>query len=421
METFLNQSKNPVRDSYIWNMAGSFLLAFQSVIILMVLTRICDLSEAGIFTIAYANANLFFTIGKNGMRYFQASDPKERYTFKDYLMSRVVTTVLMLLLVAVYVLWVSGANGYTVRKMSIIFLMCVFKSVDVVEDIFFGRYQQMGRLDIAAKAITLRVSFSTVVFLVMLVISKDLLGTLMVSILLSYVMLFYVLKITIEPFKGERNPADWHQVKRLLIDCFPLFFGAFLSIYISNAPKYAIDALLSDELQACYGFISMPVLVISLLNGIIFNPVIREMSILWNESKILDFCKRVIRQLFIVLGLTGVCVAGAWLIGIPVLSVLYNTDLSDYKMELIILLLGGGLLGISGLFSTVITIIRYQKSLLVGYTVVSVLAFLLSDKIVAEYEIFGASVLYLLLMLVLSICFALFLIVGIVRKRVELK
>ena len=165
----------------------------------------------------------------------------------------------------------------------------------------------------------------------------------------------------------------------------------------------------------------MPVLVISLLNGIIFNPVIREMSILWNESKILDFCKRVIRQLFIVLGLTGVCVAGAWLIGIPVLSVLYNTDLSDYKMELIILLLGGGLLGISGLFSTVITIIRYQKSLLVGYTVVSVLAFLLSDKIVAEYEIFGASVLYLLLMLVLSICFALFLIIGIVRKRVELK
>lgn len=116
METFLNQSKNPVRDSYIWNMAGSFLLAFQSVIILMVLTRICDLSEAGIFTIAYANANLFFTIGKYGMRYFQASDPKERYTFKDYLMSRVVTTVLMLLLVAVYVLWVSGANGYTVEK-----------------------------------------------------------------------------------------------------------------------------------------------------------------------------------------------------------------------------------------------------------------------------------------------------------------
>ena len=73
------------------------------------------------------------------------------------------------------------------------------------------------------------------------------------------------------------------------------------------------------------------------------------------------------------------------------------------------------------MFSTVITIIRYQKSLLVGYTVVSVLAFLLSDKIVAEYEIFGASVLYLLLMLVLSICFALFLIIGIVRKRVELK
>ena len=45
---------------------------------------------------------------------------------------------------------------------------------------------------------------------------------------------------------------DFFNAKRILKDCFPIFAGSFLSFYILNAPKYAIDALLSSELQAYY-------------------------------------------------------------------------------------------------------------------------------------------------------------------------
>lgn len=163
-----------------------------------------------------------------------------------------------------------------------------------------------------------------------------------------------------------KEKVDWKQVFALLKVCFPLFAGAFLSFYIGNAPKYAIDAMLTDELQACYGFIAMPVFVIGLLNNFIFNPMLYKLSMMWNDGRVGQFVRKILLQSLIVAGITLVCIIGAFLLGVPVLSWLYNTDLAPYKAELLLLLLGGGFLGLSGLLNAVITIIRYQKSLMWG-------------------------------------------------------
>lgn len=107
--------------------------------------------------------------------------------------------------------------------------------------------------------------------------------------------------------------------------------------------------------------------------------------------------------------------AGEWLLGIPVLSLLYNTDLSLYKAELLILLMGGGFLGLSGLLNAIITILRKQNMLLAGYLVVAMLAWLLSEKIVGQYGMLGASVLYTALMAALCLCFLIILLIGLKR------
>ena len=72
------------------------LNAFQSVVMLMVLTRACDLETAGVFTIAYASANLFLNIGNYGMRNYQASDVEPKYSFSTYALSRAITDMAML-------------------------------------------------------------------------------------------------------------------------------------------------------------------------------------------------------------------------------------------------------------------------------------------------------------------------------------
>jgi len=115
-------------------------------------------------------------------------------------------------------------------------------------------------------------------------------------------------------------------------------------------------------------------------------------------------------------GITIVCIVGAYLLGIPVLSILYGTDLKPYKVELIILLLGGGFLALAGCMNTMIVIIRHQNGIAVGYAIVAVLAFALSNPVVKNYGVMGASLLYTLLMLGVCVCFAMILIVGIHKE-----
>lgn len=95
-EDKIKESVKIQRDSYIWNMAGNMLMAFQSVLLLMLLRRTTDLQTAGIFTIAYADANLFLTIGKFGMRNFQVSDIRGQFTFGEYRCARWVSTAVMI-------------------------------------------------------------------------------------------------------------------------------------------------------------------------------------------------------------------------------------------------------------------------------------------------------------------------------------
>ena len=164
LKHFILNDENIEKSSYIWNMAGSMLMAFQSVIMLMILTRTVGLGEAGVFTIAYANASLFLNIGKYGMRNFQVSDVYGQFSFIEYLRSRWITTLLMIIVATSYIVHSSLVNNYSFEKSMVIIWMCLFKVADAIEDVYYGMYQQKGRLDIAAKAMTLRMFFTIIIF-----------------------------------------------------------------------------------------------------------------------------------------------------------------------------------------------------------------------------------------------------------------
>ena len=401
----------------MWNMTGSTIMAFQSVIMLMILTRVLGLNEAGIFTIAYANANLFLAIGKYGMHNFQVSDVSEQFSFQEYYLSRILTTSIMIIVSVIYVIYIGNKNEYSLEKCFVIIWMCIFKVVDSLEDVFHGLYQQKGRLDVAGKIMTFRLGITLFFFAIGVIFLKNLLLALIVATIITIFLLILFNKWVYGLFKQEeRGEILVSHIMKLLKFCFPLFLGSFLSFYIGNAPKYAIDSVLNDELQACYGFISMPIFVIGFLNNFIFNPMIYKLSIIWNEGKKKEFVKMVLIQTIIVACITLVCVICAYVCGIPVLSILYNTDLSLYKSELLILLLGGGFLALSGLLVITITIMRFQNSLIVGYMIVSILAYMLSKIIVERFLIKGAAVLYLILMFTLCFIFLIFFTYGLKRK-----
>lgn len=415
LKYFLLNSKDINKSSFTWNMAGSMLMAFQSVIMLMIITRTLNLNEAGIFTLAYASANLFLNIGKYGMRNFQVSDVTREYNFPEYCTSRIITTIAMLIASVIYIIIATNHNNYSANKTWIIIWMCLFKIVDSMEDVYLGFYQQENRLDVAGKMLTLRMVLTIIVFaLCLILLHNQLLSLIIATIFTTTILIFFVL-LTYPHFKTTNVSIRKKQIVQLLKVCFPLFAGCFLAFYIGNAPKYAIDKILDDQAQACYGFIAMPVFVIGLLNNFIFSPMIAKMSLLWSDGNKKEFQKLFKLQILIIAAITAICELGAYLLGIPVLSLLYNTDLTSYKNELLVLLLGGGFLALSGLLVTIMTILRIQNSQAIGYAVIAILAYILSPVFVQKYAVMGASVLYLLLMVFLCIIFGVLLATRISR------
>ena len=405
---FENKKMSVQQSSYIWNMTAGMIFGFQSVFLLMVITRALGLYEAGLFTIAYANANLFLTIGKYGMKNYQATDVKNQFSFGEYLTSRYLSSAAMIVVSAGYILYTGHTLDYTKEKMLIIFFMCLLKVVDAMEDVYLGWYQLKGRLDVGGKIMTLRLISTMLVWIAGMIILKSLLYSLIVACVFSVIVLIFFVKETYPQFKedNKKESVQFGKVWKLLGICFPLFLGTFLAFYIGNATKYAIDAQLTYEVQACYGFISMPVFIIGLLNGFIYQPILTQLAVLWKEKKVAVFVKKVLLECVVVAGITAAALIGGYLLGIPVLSILYHTDLTDYKAELLILLVGGGFLALSGFLLVALTIIRMQTISVVGYLITAVLAYILSPVMVRKSGVMGASVLYTLLMLLLAVLFA---------------
>ncbi len=401
---FLTESSNIERSASFWNMIGSMATAFQSVILLAIMTRTVGIIPAGIYTMGNTDSNLFLTIGKYGSRSFQVSDVKREYNFREYRMSRIITCIVMGLVSTGYVLWVANRNGYSSEKTSIIIWMCLFKLPDAFEDIFQAEYQKNDRLDVAAKCLSLRMILTIILWALLTIITRSLLISVVVSTIVTTIMCFLFIMLTRE-FVSERDDYSMKKVWKLLLVMTPLCLGSFLTLYIGAAPRNSIDKYMDDETQAIYGFIAMPVFVVQLLVTFIFNPILHRISLMWDEERYGDYLKESLKQSVFVIGITLVCIAGAWLLGIPVLSVLYSTDLAPYKADLLIMMLGSGFMGFVYLIGYLLTIMRLQNAMLGGYILASIVAFIFSDKAVLTNGIRGACVFYMILLLILALSF----------------
>ncbi len=405
----------------VWNAVGGMLNAGQSVFLLIVITRVCGLNAAGIFSIAFATGNLFLYLGNYGVRNYQVSDLAERFSFADYLRHRLLTVGLMLIAAAVYVAWSAWRGEYSTYKTACVCAMCLLKAVDCLEEVFEGRYQQKGRLDQAGKLVVARLVISIGGMMAVLLWTGDLLGASLAAVLLAAAasaVMIYLFRRTAE---YVRTPFSVRSILELMRECLPVCAVNFLSFYLINEPKYAIDAAMDETAQACYNFIAMPVFVIQLLNMFLYQPMLISMTKDWKSGNRAGFVGSLGRVAGALL-LTSVPIflaAGLW--GIPVLSWLYHTDLSEYRTELLLVLTGGVFLAFNGFCAAVLTIIRAQRHLPLAYLAGTILSVLLTPRLVAAYGILGAVVAFVCVMGAVSVVLAV-LLAGKLRlppRRVE--
>lgn len=396
---FLKDDRENIKRNYIWNTVAGLLNAAEAVILSMIIMRITGLSDTGILTIAFAIANLLVTVGKYGVRSYQITD-STGISFRSYLYARYVSVSLMIFFSIGYLMNGMLAGNYSLYKSGTIFFMCLIFAVEALEDVFWGYFHKAGRLDVGAKMFIIRWSGILLIYSVGLLLTQNLFWASVAAFSVSLI-LFWICKKSIA-YKIDYGNHQ-RQMWMILKECLPLCLSGFLNFYICNAPKYAIDKYMDDETQACFGFVAMPVFVIELLSTFLYQPMIVNLSVRWNQGETGKIAKGLLRQILIIVGLTIICVSGAYLVGIPVLSLLFGTDLQEYKKELLLMVSGGGGLAIANFMVVLLTMMRKQIYVIICYVIVALSAVVLLPKTVIYYHTRGAAIMNDILITVLFV------------------
>ena len=399
----LGNGKNLGHKTYLWTVTSGLMYAGSSVIMLWAVTQILGAAEGGVYSICFAVSQQLLTLGWYCMRTFQASDIQHMYAFKDYFASRIITVGLMMLAGMAWVLF----SRFTLEKAALTLIFCLYRGGEAFSDVFEGLYQQKGRYDLSAKGVFIKYLVSTSSFIIALYVSKNLIVSACCLVLAHWIVFLVYDSAVVSAFESFTVQFRFGHLRRLLLACLPLFIGSFLSGYINNSAKYAIDAYLASEIQTYFNILFMPAFVINLFGGFILKPQLSVLATQFGQGQVKKFLLTMGKQIVYTLLITLVCMTGGYLFGIPVLSWFYGVELEGYRGVLMVLLAAGGVSALYGGFYYCITLMRRQYMVLVGYGSVFLLSLVLMPFAVRTAGLVGAAWGYLLLMIVMNGVFAL--------------
>lgn len=395
--------------SVFWNIVSGGLISAISMILLWVVTRTNGVNDAGVFSLGFSTAQMLVTIGNYGMRNYQATDINGKHDKQTYLVSRWCTCALMMAIAVVFVL----IKQYYLEKALVVVLLCLLKATDAIDDVYGGEYQRRGRLDIAGKMMSFRIFGYLVIFSIAIFVTRNLVIACAAAILSSSISLSIFVKSIKSILKCESYGGNDSSISKLMLECLPLCVSSFLLNYFGNAPKYAIDSFMGDEMQAYYTYLFMPCFVINLFVSFAIQPLLTKLSLYWMQKKKKEFLKLVLLVVVCTMGIALVVILGGEIVGIELLSLVFGVALSEYKQVLMILLIGGAFYAFCVIGQVVLTIMRKQILLMICFGIASIIAYCASGPFVRNYGLFGASYSYLLstislfLLLIVSISFSL--------------
>lgn len=372
IRNFLIDAKDKKKSAYIWNMLAYTGNSFQSMLLMLVISRMGNMTDVAMVSIGFTVASMLVLVGKYAVRNYQVSDIKMAYTYGEYVYTRIVTTAGMALAAVGYLVFCCFYKDYTADKMICVALLSGPRFLEAVEDVFHGDLQRNGRLDVAAKIWAVRTWGYIVCFAALYGLTGAIVLSAAVSLLVA-IVIWGILNHAVYDLFPKNMAREKGKAWELLKNCFPLAVSTFTVMYIANSPKYTVDAVFTSEEQACFNIVFMPVFVITLLGNYIYNPIVKSLASLWEEEQGQKIRRIMYFQVLVLMSSAGlVALCGKWF-GIRLLEILYKVSLKQYETEFVLLMIAGGALAVFNFLVVISTVIRKQNMLLYISVIFSVI------------------------------------------------
>ncbi len=152
------------RANYVWNMIGSGLYAAATIVLVRLTMTAAGTGAGADFNIAFKTGQILLTVGYFEIRPFQVTDARGEYSWHDYFSFRLITCAAM----GVCGLGYPLITKETGQRLLLFVLLCLYKLMDGLADVFEGEFQKSGRMDVAGKSVAFRTLLSVGIYAVML-------------------------------------------------------------------------------------------------------------------------------------------------------------------------------------------------------------------------------------------------------------
>jgi len=399
------------KKNFIWNTLGSMLFGFTSLFYAIIITRINGVDSAGAFTYAFANACVFYTIGVYSGKIFQITETNKRITDTDYIQHRFFTSVLMNICAIIFVLITKP--GFL--KTFLIIILTFYRSVEAFTETFHAITQRNGKLYQVGISLFIRSIVLIISFLIIDLFTKNLILSCIIITLITILFSYFVDYKNIKEIY-QKSSFNFDNQKVLLKTGFTLFCYTFLSIYVINIPKYAINYYSTDTIQAIFGIIIMPASFLALISQYIVQPFLNDITSLVENNKITDL-KKLIAKIFIYIIMIGLLILPVcYVLGIPVLELVYGIELNSYLLAFMIIMVGAIFYSLIIIMSSIFVVFRKNNIQLFILIAVALSSLIMTYILVMKYDILGASLSYSISMFIEFIIYLIALIC-LLRKK----
>ena len=379
---------------------GLLFFGFTSLVYMISITRINGLEDAGKFSFAFAIACTFFAIGTYIGKTYQITDNSKKIHDKDYIVNKVITCLLMVVITLIY----SLIKGFSYDKLLLIMILTVYRGTDAFVEVYHAIIQKKDDIAKVGISIFIRTILLMITFIGSLYLYKNIIIS---SLAITILNIVYIFIVDYKLCKNniEKNKMVKQNVINLMKFGLPICLFTFISVYLINASKYAIDFILDDTVQGVYSIILMPATFLSMISLYVTQSFLNEIADYIKNNKY-DLLTKLVFKISMFIVVIGIlAIACAYLLGIPVLEFIYSVTLEDYKMGLIIILIGSVIYSICCLLSNVFISLRRNNLQLILLLINFAFTIIISPIMVRQFNIDGACYAYLLTMIVQLLLF----------------
>jgi O-antigen/teichoic acid export membrane protein len=329
---------------------SSFARAYQALTqfaVIALVARLGTAEELGLLTLSAAIVVPLFFLTSLGMKDIHTVDDLDRFSNADYVALRLLGGSVAILLSASIA--VVGYGHESTAMQSTIVAFAVLRFFWSQAGLVHAMFQRVERLDLVALSIVVRCSLGLAVFALVFLQTGSLVLALTFEALSAFAVYHFLDRALLAGIGASVSRADLASVRprrllQLLYWTLPLGLALWLGRAVGSAPPIVLEREAGLAAAGLFGALAYFHTGLSMLATGFHNATAARLRRHYRSGERRAFWRLTGKLLLVSAGLAAVALAGAWLLGVPILTLLYGPAYAD--RVLLIVIVGASSLGL---------------------------------------------------------------------------